>query len=86
MAILPLSLRTLFIFLKRLFLDSGFTKFKTQLLKMISTDLSAINGFKSLSNSSRFSIDPLRNSVLLKPIFSENFLEAYLDNLSISGF
>ena len=68
-AILPLSFKTLFIFLRRLILDSGLTKFKTQLLKIISTDLSSINGFKSLSNSSSFSIDPSRNSVLLKPIF-----------------
>ena len=85
-AILPLSFKTLFIFLRRLFLDSGLTKFKTQLLKIISTDLSAINGFKSLSNSSSFSIEPSRNSVLLKPIFFVTSLEADLDKESMSGF
>ena len=52
----------------------------------MSTDLSAINGFKSLSNSSSFSIEPSRNSVLLKPIFFVTSLEAYLDKESISGF
>ena len=85
-AILPLSFKTLFIFLRRLLLDSGLTKFKTQLLRIISTDLSGINGFKSLSYSSSFSIDPSRNSVLLKPIFFVTSLEADLDKASISGF
>ena len=85
-AILPLSFKTLFIFLRRLFLDSGLTKFKTQLLKIISTDLSAINGFKFLFNSSSFSIDPSRNYVFLKPIFFETSLEADLDKESMSGF
>ena len=81
-----IAFKTLFIFLRRLFLESGLTKFKTQLLKIISTDLSAINGFKSLFNSSSFSIDPLINSVLLKPIFFATTLEADLDKESISGF